>query len=152
MKTKIIKTIVLAAMAYILMACPAAKLTSIFIRNYTDAPVTISLSGETNTLFEDGKEATSINKLLKNRKLKTGNCAQGDTVCIKLINNTNQLTVAPNSTTEIIFPMYKILQISSSLSIETESNGLKKNYFSNQFNEVIKSKKDIFYIDLKNEN
>ncbi len=134
----------------VLTACPSAKLTSLFVRNYSNSPMTLKLSGDNFSLFEDGKFATSVKGIVKNSKLKMGVCAEGDSLSITAENNSNLLILPANSTTEIIFPTYKILKISSSLTIETESQGIKKSYFSNQFDEIVKSRKDIFYMDLMN--
>ena len=146
---KIYKYLTLIGLGCFLYACSAIQLTSIFVRNYTDSPVSLKLTGVSQSLFEDGKAATYVSQILKKRKLKIGACASGDTLKIVKLEKSNQITLPANSTTEIIFPLYKILQVASNLSIETTANGITKNYFSNQFDEIVKNRKDIYYIDLK---
>lgn len=147
-----IKSIGLIVVLFSLTACPHAKLTSLFLRNYTDSAVVLKLTGAEEALFEKEKTATFLPKTLHKCKLKIGACAEGDTLPIEMNGKSHTIIIPAKSTGEIIFPMYKIVKLSSNLTIETEVNGVKRNYFSNQFDELFRSKKEVFYIDFKDEN
>jgi hypothetical protein len=137
------------ALIILLTACPTAKLTSLFIRNNSDWPMTITITGEKEALFDQNKITTYLPKILKTNQLKSGACATGDTLVFASTATTNQLIIPANSTAEIIFPMYKILDIASNLSIQTSQNNIVKDYFPNQFNELFKPRKSIYYMDLE---
>lgn len=149
MLRKTLKVLTLAFITLFIWACPNAKTTSIFLKNHTDKAIKISFIGTEKPFFELDTEARNVAKLLSKCKLKTRACKEGTVASITSEGFVNSIEIPAKSTTEIVFPLYKVLGMSSAMSLETEIDRVRKLYPSHQFEELFKTKKDIFYIDLK---
>jgi hypothetical protein len=117
--------------------------TSLFVRNYTDKELKISIIGAEKAFFDTDQYASVLGKVLSNSKLAIHACQSGDSLKLGLDSTTNTLIVPAKSTAEIYFSRYRILEMNEEYRLII--NGQE---FRDELNECIEEHKRVFSINV----